>query len=610
MSADSRAALAQRWQGVLPLVFSVVVASVFAADVLVTLSLSRARLTGAAPTWLLALSVDIHVLTLVLLGTVVVYLASVVGPDWATPRHWSRAWICVLTLAVATAVLVNWLAALVTVVLYVAVLRIGPRLALGNDRSLTSVLSVAFVLRLAVAVGLDLYGALTHDLLAVFDDEVALHRAAVELAGVLAAGAGDLNQEWWHLTGYHLDFVAFIYATIGPDFGSVRTIPVILGTDFAIIRALNVAGGALVVAISFGLVGKLASPAPARHAAWLVALWPTQVFWSGTGLREVPTWIMLLMVGWLIARASAPMRILALIAAAVSLTLLVLSSLRFQAAFAVEVGLVVVAAMRLRLRRARAPLPIGLAVVLGVVVLVAALRPPAILNELTPIALEHRAAATELTPMVELTVSKQPPRPAPSVLSIGNIVRVQTGDSSHYVSGIIAGWRAQPLAYEVRLDADTVIVVPPEAIYPFNERTVGWDALLGRALVGTWLVFVPLPLGSHPLQRAAAIPDTLVWDALCVLAAFSAGQAGRKIPAVSVLILVSTLVVVGGMVLIETSIGTIVRQRAMLEPGLIVVAAVPLWLVWLRLARALGLAQPEELGERARGAPYEPRVVA
>jgi hypothetical protein len=318
---------------------------------------------------------------------------------------------------------------------------------------------------------------------------------------------------------------------------------------------------------------------------------------------------MLLLVAWLLSfDRAAPRRLLPLGAGILVLGLTILTNVRVQVAFALAVGLVIALAVT-ALSRLRASMSLSAAGLLALVAMAAAVvvwSPAANLGLLDPAALERRAAAMELTPMVELTVSKQPTRP-PDVLSIGNLVRVNVGTPPHLVTGIIAGWQVSPVAYEVRLDESTVLVVPPDGIYPVNDQTVGWDAVLGRAATGLAAIFAPVASGPRMAQRALAIPDTLYWDALCVLGVFEVYRRLRTaLPAPMVLLGVAVIALVVGIALVSNSTGTIVRQRAMLEIAVLVFAASPIY----HLMRRLPVLTAGEASRGSRQTSYERRVVA
>jgi hypothetical protein len=462
------------------------------------------------------------------------------------------------------------LAGVVGVGVYAVVLGVGPLLAGVRSRQVEALLATAVSLRLIAAIGLGVYGLVTHGQ-AVLDDEVALHRAGVELSAILAVGKGDLQPDWWHLPGPYLSSIGALYWLVD--------------RDFALVRIVNAGVGALAVALVWSIARGLFGETPARVAGWLVALWPTFVFWNGTGLRESAFAFTSLLVPWLLLRGglvrSAVDRVL--LATATGLALFVMWTLREYAIVGIGAGLALAAAIPLggRLRAHR-----RWALALAGVLLVALVGVSTRLDDLarnesvslalgwvSPRGLEYRAAATELSTIVETDPRKRPAPPDPSISGVTTIVRVLPPGESRLRTGVVAGYEYEPFRYHIKFDKDTDVVVDPERVQRLTDANVGWDAPLGRLVDGLRLLVVPpAPWGS--LVHAATIPDALAWDALAALAAYAVIRQGRLRRAPAWLVIVAfPIVMVLALGLASAYLGTVVRHRSMLAPWLAILAA-------------------------------------
>jgi hypothetical protein len=177
------------------------------------------------------------------------------------------------------------------------------------DRDREAIL-IAFVVALALRIFLMLilvgvYQTPDNPNAFIFRDSFGYHRVAADFADLLHdrvpfrvgyhATAGTLS--------YH-QLVGYIYAA----FGTSHWIP----------RVANCLFGALSVILTYSLVRPIAGRRPARIAAWMLALWPTAMFWSVQVLKDEPVaflvligilcWVRLVSSGnalWLLAALAA-----------------------------------------------------------------------------------------------------------------------------------------------------------------------------------------------------------------------------------------------------------------------------------------------------------------
>jgi hypothetical protein len=549
------------------------------------------------------------------------------GPLPAWRFDW-RVWAPAPVLGLATGLLLGPLPGLVAVVMYGLVLLAGPLFARERSAPVETLLAVAVSLRLLAAVGLSVYGLATHGD-AVLDDEVALNRAGIEVAAILAVGKGDLQSDWWHLPGPYLSSIGALYWLVAKD--------------FTLVRLVNAGLGALAVGVLYGVARALfgqpsGSPrdpqvgvtppkavvwgaSSARVAGWLVALWPVVVFWSGTGLRESAFAVASLLVPWLLlgrgdARTAAERIVLA---TTIGLALFVMWTYREYAVAAMLAGLLLAAAppvvgwVRAH-RQPAAAVALVLLVGLGVAAprLAGVLRSEPVnlaLGWLSPRGLEYRAAATELSTIVETDPRKRPAPPSPDIPGVTTIVRVQLPGETELRTGVVAGYEYDPFRYHIKFDKDSDVVVDPDRVQRLTDDNVGWDAPLGRLLDGLRLLIAP-PAPFGPLAHVATIPDALAWDVLAALAVASAVWMGRRRiprPPPSAALpmrpgfawlarrspawLVCTLfplVMLLALGFASAYLGTVVRHRSMLVPWLALLAAPAI----VRLARAWADRRP------------------
>ena len=470
-------------------------------------------------------------------------------------------------LAVVVGIVINPVAGILVLATLAGTVWLAPRLAGSADRDVLLLLGGAGAIRLVCALGLSGFGMLAHGSAIVFDDEQAYQYAARQAAVALSRGVGDLDAEWQHLIGPHLDLLGFFYATAGPH--------------FLVLRILNVALGTLVVAAAFGIADALFGRPQARLAALIAAVWPTMVLWSGSGLREPLIWLTALLVAWLLVCGRQP----ALRAAMPAIGVFGFLSAWSLSALRPAVVIALVAALIVALVYAVAPRLSTLYRVVSLALLVLALVSAALIVArsgtvatvmalLSPRAIEFRAASTELTPMVEHDHTKLPPAPDDSSRNLGTIVRTPYPDDAHLRTGILSWYYNDVQEYEVRLDEDTVVLRPWDQVYPLTNDNIGWDAVLGRFATGLRLFLVPESLWQGTsIQKTLIGVDTLAWDVMLVLGLVTAVRYRRGLSPVTLFVVANCVFLVTGLALASTNLGTVLRHRTMLLPWLVVLVA-------------------------------------
>lgn len=526
----------------------------------------RNPMTQALYPWTVRL--DITALLVLASSIGVVTKASGHVGDGSGPVAWRRLLVCsipLLAVAAVAAYAVSPLSAVATVLLYAAALWLGPRLAGAADAWVPPLLVIAFTLRAAVGVGLSAYGEPGHGR-TTFDDEQAVHNAAHQLAAIMAAGVGDLDPEWRHLMGSQLDVMGTLYVFLGPD--------------FTVVRLANVCLGTLTVALVYAIANAWRGRPAARAASVLVALWPTLVLWSGTGLREPLSIFLTLVFPWLLlrrfAQSAQPFQLLAVVTGV--LALLLLAVLRPPAALAIATALLLGALVAPwpSARRLLRALPVAATVVVGIALIVVSWRmsrdPAAFLSQLSPRALEYREAAAELTPQLESDRSKLPDQPEPSFMVLSTIVRAVPPGEATPQTGILYSYTRHPSGYEVLFEDGTRVALPASEVQPLSDANIGWSDLIGRPARALRLLFAPSGPGE-PARRLVTAPDTVVWDALLVVAALGAAPALRRAGPEGVVLVIYPLLLVLGLALLSTNLGTLVRHRSIVVPWLALLAA-------------------------------------
>ena len=535
----------------------------------------RNALTRALYPWTVRLDLAVLLLLAASIGVLATGTGTGAGQDTkAAPRVDRRRLLLgsvpLAAVAVVTAVVISPVSAVAAVVLYGVALWVGPRLAGAVDPWLVPLLAFSFTLRAALAVALSLYGEPGHGR-TTFDDEQAIHNAAHQVAAIMAAGVGDLDPEWRHLMGSQLDVMGTLYVLLGPEF-----------TTF---RLLNVCLSTLTIALVYAIADRWRGRGVARTASVLVALWPTLVLWGSTGLREPLSIALTLLFPWLLLRrfeaggAGGAARPYALLAATTgALALLTLAVLRPPAAIALAVALLVSAPFVRwpdggRLRRT---LPVVGAALLGVTALALSWRlsrdPAEFRAQFTPRAVEYRQASAELTPRLESDRSKLPAQPDPSFMALSTLVRAVPLGRTTTETGVLYSYTLDPPGYLVLFDDGTLTPMAPSQVRALTDETIQWTDLLGRPVRALRLLFVPIGPGE-PLQRLATAPDTVAWDALLLVAALAAVPALRRSVPADVVLVVYPFLMVLGLALLSTNLGTLVRHRGIVVPWLALLAA-------------------------------------
>lgn len=561
-----------------PLATGVAVLALVVADILLNKWYAGTREDGPPLSWAtLVWAARADLLVLIALAGLVAFLLLRGGPPAQTQAPWPSGvrllvWLPCGALAMAAGVLAGPLSCLMVVAVYLLAMRIGPWLAGARDSRLGLILATGLTLRLLVAIGLGVYGNASHKAVAVLDDEVALHRAALELGAILAVGKGNLQPDWWHLPGPYLSGIGALYWLVD--------------RDFTLVRVANAGIAALAIGVVYGIARALFGAAPARLAACLVAVWPSFVFWTATGLREAAFATVSLLIPWLLARRRDPRtrESALLVGTTVALAAYVVWTLRSYAVVGLAMGVALAGVAPLRPWARRHMRTAALAgVAIGLIGLGAVMQLPGsgwrgpfnyLLSGMSPPSLENRAAAFELSTLVEADPRKRPPPPDPSLAPITAIVRVLPPGETAFHTGVVAGYLLDPVRYRIDLDKDTELVVPTERVQLLTDANVGWDVPL-RRLVGGIRLFVVPPAPWESLAHVVTIPDALAWDVLAVLAAYSAWRMPRGSSVTWLVLMAYPLVMVVALALASSYLGTVVRHRSMLIPWLVLLA-VPL----------------------------------
>jgi hypothetical protein len=527
----------------------------------------RNAATAALYPW----TVRLDLLVLLVLGLAVVLLALWRPGSEGCP--FPRAWLGVpaLSLGLVAAWRSTRFDGLLLLLSGAAAVWLGFRLAGGADRRAWWPLGVAFLVRAAAALALAAYGQSALGQSVVLDDEASYDFAARQVARILATGSGDLDLEWRHLSGHHLDLLGFLYWAREPDFTSLRILDAGLGT--------------LAVGLLLG-IGRSLWPQPAAYAAtWLTVLWPLNIVWSGTGLRESLSLVTVLLLLWL--GVAQPWRgrsrgHLALTLVTAGLAALVLGGARPESATALALAacLVLLVPLLARVDRAR------LLALLGIAALAAAGALAGLLGQpLSPRAIEYRAAISQLTPLIEHERTKLPPKPSPDLMNMGTLLRAIPPGREGPETVIISGYEQDPLAYRVLTADGTSFIVLPADARRLSDENVQWQDVLGRLADGARLLFVPdFRSDALAARRLALTPDTLGWDALFILSLIAAWRTRRDLTPGRALLYAYPWLIILGLVATSTNLGTLARHRSTLEP-------------WLALASAPILAM---LGRRAQ----------
>lgn len=567
-------------------------AAALAASFLVNTAFQRARsvetLYGAdvttAPLFPVTVAADLGVLAALVLAVATVARATSGGMG-AGPSRADVAPAAAIGLAAAAMVgfASGWFNGVLAAAVFGLLLWAAPRLAGSNRRGVLLACSAGFLLRAAAAVALSAYGRTVSGVPIVFDEEMDYFQGAQQVAAALVRGNGDLDWSFRHLTGYFLDLA-----------GVISSVP---GTDFTSVRLLNVTLGSLAVALTYGVANRFLSESGGLVAAWLVALWPMLILWNAAGLHDALALTAALLLSWLLVRSRAAGRgVLVTSVVAGLLALWVLASIRPHIALAACVVILFVllraaprGATRFRTELSIAGL-ITVAVLLGYASNAAARGPGAVFEELSPPALERRAANMQLAPTVEAELRQRGPAPA-SPLPVGSVVRARPSAEGALVTGIIAWYEGAPPRYEILTSDDRRLFLPPADVLPVNGETVGWGAVVERLMYVLGLFFVPsLPLSLARLPRTAMALDTILWDLLVAAAVVGALLRPNRSAAWLSMLLFPAMVVLGVSVA-STNLGTVVRHRDMVVPWL-AVAATPALLVLVNRIASLARSRP------------------
>jgi hypothetical protein len=485
---------------------------------------------------------------------------------------------------------------------------LGRRLSGVRDRGVWPLLGSALVLRMATAVGLGMYAQSINGGQILLDDEQSYDFAARQVARILFWGSGDLDTEWRHLMGHHLDLLGLVYALREPSFTSMRLIDAGLGT--------------LAVALVLGIGVRVWSHKPAAYlAAWVTALWPLLVLWTATGLRESLALVSVLLLPWLVVGwrwRGQPAALAALRVVVGCLAAAVLVEARPEAFLALAVAAVIVGPMAALARRAASwPLAARFGLVLSGVGLLAGCLLVGITGvvgvigqPLSPRALEYRAAVAELTPMIEHIHERLPPKPDPDLMNLGTLLRAVPPGRSRLETVIVAGSTSNPLGYQVLVgDGTSFVILPDDAQRPTDEN-VDWRDVFGRFAEGTRLLLLPITPGeTSPGRRVLLTPDALAWDALLVLSLFALRREWRLVSVSPVrgLLFAYPWLIVLGLALTSTNVGTVARHRSTLVPWLVLASAPSVLELWRRVqaGRRTAAEKPVAQGSRRHARPSE-----
>jgi hypothetical protein len=444
---------------------------------------------------------------------------------------------------------------------------LGRRFAGRGDRQFLILLGTAFALRCAMALVLMVVAMrLPYGQPVVFDDEVSYRYAGFQVIRTILSGSAMIHWEWRHLGGPYLDVV-----------GLSMGLP---GADFTIVRFVNATLSTLTVALIVGIARKVWGEKEGLAAGWVAALWPSLVLWSGSGLKEPSAWFCSSLVAWVVL-TRLPTRGWARWVAAASLVVLllfVLADLRWEATLAI-VGAGIVALWLALWREKGARLAIALvlvgsvaAAVLGFVALRG--RGPELFRQFSPRALEYRAGANELTPLLRyIREVGLPDAPEHGYKELGGIVRVLLPGETRLETAALDWYSYDPPGYLVVVSGrEGAYYVPPERLFGLTDETVGWDVVAGRFARGLGMLFIPpLPGSEESVRRLMLAPDVLAWTLLTVSAAVVALRR-KQTPTLVWLWLVPVLMVFG-LGIASTNLGTLARHRDLVLPWLAILVA-------------------------------------
>jgi hypothetical protein len=149
------------------------------------------------------------------------------------------------------------------------------------------------------------------------------------------------------------------------------------------------------------------------------------------------------------------------------------------------------------------------------------------------------------------------------------------------------------------------VILPEDAQRPTDEN-VGWRDVVGRFADGTRLLLLPVTGSENgSSRRLLLLPDALAWDVLLALSLVAARRDWRQISASGVrgLLYVYPWLIVLGLALTSTNVGTVARHRSTLVPWLVLASAPLLLSVVERVRAALTRAeQPAVLTSTPRTA--------
>jgi hypothetical protein len=209
---------------------------------------------------------------------------------------------------------------------------------------------------------------------------------------------------------------------------------------------------------------------------------------------------------------------------------------------------------------------------------------------LSPRSLEYRAAVAELTPMIEHIRERLPPKPDPELMNLGTLLRAVPPGRSRLETVIVAGYTSDPLGYQVLVgDGTSFVILPQDAQRPTDEN-VGWQDVFGRFAQGTRLLLLPVtPWDNGPARRALLAPDALAWDGLLILSLAALRREWRRVSLspVRALLFAYPWLIVLGLALTSTNVGTVARHRSTLVPWLVLASAPLLLDGWERVRRGV-----------------------
>jgi hypothetical protein len=192
--------------------------------------------------------------------------------------------------------------------------------------------------------------------------------------------------------------------------------------------------------------------------------------------------------------------------------------------------------------------------------------------------------------MIEHIRERLPPKPAPEMMNLGTLLRAAPPGRSRLETVIVAGYTSDPLGYQVLVaDGTSFVILPQDAQRPTDEN-VGWEDVFGRFAEGTRLLLLPItPWDSAPSRRLLLAPDALAWDALVVLSLVAVRREWPRIAVSPIrgLLFAYPWLIVLGLALTSTNVGTVARHRSTLVPWLVLASAPLLVTLWQRAAHVL-----------------------